>query len=202
MAASLHCLSASLSALFDGPGGPEDGLPQDSLPALRALTLCISQFESATGLPPRDLCALTALTQLQVEGPAIKAKTPMEWRESVPALCWDDAPDSEGLEEEGLEDDREWVAPLAVEPHFYLLHLRELSLLSCFLEQIPEFIAGAAAGAGLLGLPPHEGEFSRAAPAGPCERMHVHPPACIQIHAFARWPPFLVQTCPSCTPCA
>lgn len=80
-----------------------------------------------------------------MEGPAIRVDTLEEWREDVEGEC--DTPDSEELEEVGLQCDSEWAAPLTVEPHFHLPLLRELSLLSCRLEKVPRFVAGAGCGA-------------------------------------------------------
>lgn len=93
-----HSLESCLEGhAFGVPGGGR-GLPPGCLPALRALSLYAVDDEGP--LPP-EVSALTQLTRLQVEGPAVKVETIEEWREDhAETLHLGDEYDSDDLEEE------------------------------------------------------------------------------------------------------
>lgn len=152
--ASLYSFNNSLFTFCFGEAGdqPERDLPDGSLPALRTLTLCVSESdpEFAGREPmvlPDELCTFTALTQLVVQASPVRIQTAQDWRRSMAeSSLWGlslEVPDSKTLERESFAEDKESAPSLEVGPDFYLPHLQELSLLNCRLLKVPEFIAGA-----------------------------------------------------------
>ncbi|KAI7841251.1 hypothetical protein COHA_005024 [Chlorella ohadii] len=150
--ASLYSFNNSLFTFCFGEAGdqPERDLPDGSLPALRTLTLCVSESdpEFAGREPmvlPDELCTFTALTQLVVQASPVRIQTAQDWRRSMAeSSLWGlslEVPDSKTLERESFAEDKESAPSLEVGPDFYLPHLQELSLLNCRLLKVPEFIA-------------------------------------------------------------
>lgn len=103
-------------------------------------------------LLPDHLCELTGLTQLCVRGPPFYVQTRFEYKEEA----WNrgliegkydeyEGPDSEGLESDAFHDDPLHWTTLSVSSEFHLPQLRQLSLLNCRLEAVPDFVAGARA---------------------------------------------------------
>lgn len=151
----LHCLLYTLIACLisnaeDDPDA-EGHLPPGCLPALRLLRLRATDddryyFEGEPVWLPGELSAATSLTSLHVEGPEVTVRTLSEWWDQVEPPSPGQIPDSEDLENDALSEHAQWVPSVELPgPYFCLPRLRELSLLSCGLEAVPEFVAGGAA---------------------------------------------------------
>jgi len=155
----LHCFNACLDRYVFGDTGGHRQLPRGCLPALPTLSLLAvagdAQHE-APGFLARELSALTGLTSLAVEGPAVVLLTQRQWKElrwQTEEWCDEGSEgesdggscDSDTLEQSSLGNHLGVFGPLAMpDPGFHLPHLRELSLISCSLKAVPQFVAGAA----------------------------------------------------------
>lgn len=184
----LHCLLYTLIACLisnaeDDPDA-EGRLPPGCLPALRLLRLRATEddrhfVEGEPAWLPGELSAVTSLTSLHVEGPEVTVRTLSEWWDQVEPPSPGQAPDSEDLENDALSEHAQWVPSVELlGPYFCLPRLRELSLLSCGLEAVPEFVAGEGrkVGAALAGrLAPH----LRAGVARRHATGHWNCPACL-----------------------
>lgn len=150
--------------VFDEPG-VERELPPGSLPALHTLSLRAVLGDTNYHDPgplPEELSALTGLTSLTVEGPAVELQTIEQWKEQhydTLHRYHSTESDSDTLQQESLESHMDAYDPLPMPgSRFCLPHLRELNLLSCGLERVPKFVAGeggagwGGGGAGRCGI--------------------------------------------------
>ncbi len=158
MEAKLHHFNACLDRFYWGYEGPGEQreLPPDSLPALRTLSLRAVATDIAHEYPgflPEELSAFTALASLTVEGPPVWMMTPEEWKvdqyETQDQFDGRDC-NSDTLELQSLDNHLEVFSTLRMpDPGFCPPRLRELSLLSCGLKVVPEFVAGAGTDVGV-----------------------------------------------------
>lgn len=146
----LHCLLYTFNACLEDylDEDPDfEQAPPDCLPALRSLSLRATEYDrhAGHGLRPiirNELSALTGLTSLHIEGEPFNVRDYMSDNDSAA---------SDRIEDYALRMHQE-TEPSVVPPSraFCLPHLRQLSLVSCGFEAVPDFVAGVCERQGCL----------------------------------------------------